>query len=124
MTKSSPVGRVTGISLRKHLGIVKLNIDFPFDFVFVVDFDSLEDEFVPLEVEDDVPEFVDELVLLLVDVCVPLEVEDVVPVEVDVDVLVFVDDDVLEDVELCVPLLVEELVPEFVDDCVPLLVEL
>jgi len=75
MVKVSPLGRVTGTSLRRHLGIVKLNIDLPLDTVVFSDSPLLVEELVPDEVELVVPLFVEEVVPLDVEVVVPEEVE-------------------------------------------------
>lgn len=91
----SPLGRVTLISLRRHLGIVKLNIDLPLDIVVFSD--------VPLLVEEFVPEEVDDVVPALVDVEVPEDVDDVVPLDVELFVPEFVELVVDEDVEDWVP---------------------
>ena len=92
MVKDSPLGRVTGTSLRRHLGIVKLNIDLPLDIEKFSDCELLTEELVPLETDELVPLFVEELVPedmpslvpLLVEVDVPLETELLVPLLVDV----------------------------------------
>jgi hypothetical protein len=39
MVKFSPLGRVTGTSLLKHFGSVKLKIDFPLEVVVLSDTD-------------------------------------------------------------------------------------
>lgn len=54
-----PLGRVTLISLRRHFGIVKLNIDFPRDVVALLDVPLLVEELVPEETELFVPELVE-----------------------------------------------------------------
>ena len=92
MVNDSPLGRVTLISLRRHFGIVKLNMDLPRDIVVFSELPLLVEEFVPDDVEDVVPELVEEEV--------PEDVDDVVPL----------------DVELFVPEFVELLVPEEVED--------
>ena len=92
ITNDCPVGSVTLISLRRHLGIVKLNIDLPRDTVVFSE--------VPLLVEELVPEDVELVVPVFVELDVPEDVEDVVPL----------------DVELLVPELVELVVDEDVDD--------
>ena len=96
----SPLGSITLISLRRHFGIVKLNIDLPLDFVVFSE--------VPLLVEELVPDDVELVVPALVELVVPEDVEDVVPLEV----------------ELLVPEFVELVVDEDVADWVPEDVEL
>lgn len=92
ITKDCPLGSFTLISLRRHFGIVKLNIDLPRDIVVFSDVPLLVEKFVPDDVEDVVPELVEEEF--------PEDVDDVVPL----------------DVELFVPEFVELLVPEEVED--------
>lgn len=73
---------MTLILLRRHLGIVKLKIDFPRE---IVEFSDSE-----LFVDDCVPDEVELLVLLLVELVVPEDVELVVPDPVDEEVDEFV----------------------------------
>jgi hypothetical protein len=60
MVNASPLGSVTLISLRRHLGIVKLNIDLPRDIVEFSEFPVLVDALVPEEVDELVPLLVEE----------------------------------------------------------------
>ena len=91
MVNDWPLGSVTRILLRRHLGIVKLNIDLPREVVVFSEVPLLVEEFVPEEVDDVVPS--------LVDVEVPEDVEDVVPLDVELFVPEFVELVVDEDVE-------------------------
>tara|TARA_R110000868_G_scaffold160171_3_gene389516 strand:- start:2597 stop:2839 length:243 start_codon:yes stop_codon:yes gene_type:complete len=79
------------MSLRRHLGIVKLNIDFPRDIVVFSEVPLLVDKFVPEDIEAAVP--------VLVEVEVPEDVEDVVPLDVELLVPEFVESVVDKDVE-------------------------
>ena len=78
-----PLGRLTLILLRRHFGIVKLNIDLPREIVM---FSEL-----PLFVEKFVPEDTELVVPVLVDVEVPEDIDDVVPLDDELLVPLFVD---------------------------------
>ena len=92
IVNDSPLGRVTLISLRRHLGIVKLNIDLPREIVVFSDSPALVEELVPEDVELVVPLLVPDVVPLDVEVVVPEDVEELVPLLVELEVELLVED--------------------------------